>query len=135
MFYNILTGYRGITRFPGEEIVILVSSLHKVSELGILFVFTDRHAYTAMAEFFSEISDLGNVDWGILRTRDFKGDLDDLGKKERYHAEALIWKHLPVQTLLGICCFTDEIQQQVQAELDQRGLKVKAMMRGDWYFK
>jgi hypothetical protein len=135
MFYNILTGYRGIAQFPAEEILVLVSSLHMVSELGIPFVFTDRHAYTAMAEFSSEITELGKVDWNILRSQDFKGDPEDLGKKERYHAEALIWKHLPVQALLGICGFTDEMQQQVQAQLDQRGLTVKSMMRRDWYFK
>jgi len=135
MFYNILTGYRGIAQFPAEEILVLVSSLHKVSELGIPFVFTDRHAYTAMTEFSSEIADLEKVDWDMLRSRDFKGDLDDLGKKERYHAEALIWKHLPVQALLGICCLNHEMHQQVQAQLDQRGLQVKAMMRRDWYFK
>ena len=135
MFYNILTGYRGIAQFPAEEILVLVSSLHKVSELGIPFVFTDRHAYTAMTEFSSETADLEKVDWDMLRSRDFKGDLDDLGKKERYHAEALIWKHLPVQALLGICCLNHEMHQQVQAQLDQRGLQVKAMMRRDWYFK
>ena len=135
MFFNILTGYRGITQFPAEEIIVLVSSLHKVSELGIPFVFTDRHAYTAMTEFSSETADLEKVDWDTLRSRDFKSNPDDLGKKERYHAEALVWKHLPVEALLGICCFTNEMQQQVQSQLDQRGLTVKAMMRRDWYFK
>jgi len=135
MFYNILTGYRGIAQFPAEEIIVLVSSLHKVSELGIPFVFTDRHAYTAMAEFSSEITELGKVDWNILRSQDFKGDPEDLGKKERYHAEALIWKHLPVEALLGICNFNDEMLQHVQGQLDQRSLTVKAMIRRDWYFK
>jgi len=48
MLLNILTGYRGITSVPAEEIVVLVSSLRKVAELGIPFVFTDRHAYTAI---------------------------------------------------------------------------------------
>jgi hypothetical protein len=135
MFYNILTGHRGITQFPPEEIIVFVSSLHRVSELGIPFVFTDRHAYTAMAKFSSDVTELGQVCWDILRNRDFRTDLDDIGKKERYHAEALIWKHLPVQALLGICCFTKELQQQVQAQLDKRGLAVETMMRRDWYFK
>jgi hypothetical protein len=135
MFYNILTGYRGITQFPAEEIIVFVSSLHRVSEFGTPFVYTDRHAYTAMAKFSSDVAELGQVDWDILRSRDFKGDLDDLGKKERYHAEALIWKHLPVEALLAICSFTEDMQQQVQAQLDKRGLVVEAMIRRDWYFK
>jgi hypothetical protein len=135
MFYNILTGYRGITQFPEEEIIVFVSSLHRVAEFGIPFVFTDRHAYTAMAKFSSDVTELGQVDWEILRGRDFKGDVDDLGKKERYHAEALIWEHMPVEALLGICSFTEDMQQQIQSQLDQRGLTVETMMRRDWYFK
>jgi hypothetical protein len=135
MFYNILTGYRGITQLPAEAIVVFMSSLHRVAEFGIPFVFTDRHAYTAMAKFSSDVQELGEVDWGILRDRDFRGDLDDLGKKERYHAEALIWRHLPVEALLGICSPTEDQQQMVQAQLDQRGLAIEAMIRRDWYFR
>jgi hypothetical protein len=134
MFYNILTGYRGITQVPAEDIVVLVSSLHKVSDFGIPFVFTDRHAYTAMSHFYSDVKDLDQVDWQILQERDFKTDLDDLGKKERYHAEALIWRHLPVDALLGICSYKQELQDQIRAELDKRGLTVEALMRKDWYF-
>jgi hypothetical protein len=135
MFYNILTGHRGISQFPAEEIIVFLSSLHRVSEFGIPFVFTERHAYTAMAKFSSDITDLDRVDWDILRNRDFKGDLDDLGKKERYHAEALVWKHMPAEALLEICSVTKELQQQVQEQLDQRSLAAKATMRRDWYFK
>ncbi len=44
MLYNIKTGCRGVTQRSNEEVVILVSSLHKVLEHGGTFVFTDRHA-------------------------------------------------------------------------------------------
>ena len=135
MLFNILTGYRGITQVASEEIVVLVSSLHKISELGIPFVFTDRHAYTAMAKFSSNISELGMVDWVILRNRDFKGDIDDIGKKERYHTEALIRDHLPVDALVRICCSTRALSEDIQAQLDQRGLTAEAMMKGDWFFE
>jgi hypothetical protein len=133
--FNILTGYRGITQIPPEELIVFVSSLHRISEIGIPFVFTDRHAYTAMAKFSSDFSGLGQIDWNILRSRDFKGDLEDLGKKERYHAEALIWKHLPVEALLEICCFSKGLQQRVQAHLVQRNLAIEATTKRDWYFQ
>lgn len=42
MMYNIHTGYN-VRPVPNEEIVILVSSLHMVTKLGISFVFTDQH--------------------------------------------------------------------------------------------
>jgi hypothetical protein len=55
MMFNIMTGHGGIPRVPNEEILILVSSLHEVSKLNIPFVFTDRHAYTAMSRYFTAI--------------------------------------------------------------------------------
>lgn len=53
LMYNIHTGYN-VRQIPNEEIVILVSSLHKVAELGIPFVFTDQHAYPLMASYFTD---------------------------------------------------------------------------------
>lgn len=44
MLLNIKTGYKGITRRQNSEIVILVSSVPKLTERGVTTVFTDRHA-------------------------------------------------------------------------------------------
>jgi hypothetical protein len=44
MLYNIKTGYRGVQQRRNDEIVILVSSLPKLIEDQITFVFTDQHA-------------------------------------------------------------------------------------------
>ncbi|MBB5057424.1 hypothetical protein HDF16_002130 [Granulicella aggregans] len=134
MMYNITTGYGGITRVPNDQILILVSSLNDVARLNIPFLFTDRHAYTAMARYFSDLNQLDQVDWALLGSRNFKHDPDDPGKKERYQAEALIWHHLPREALLGVCSYTAEIQQWVQAEIDRRGLRLKAIMERSWYF-
>ena len=88
-----------------------------------------------MTKVTSDLADLGQVDWDLLRSRDFKGDTDDLGKKERYHAEALIWQHLPVAALIAICSSTEEMQLKVRTYLDERGMTLTSMMRRDWYFK
>lgn len=71
LMYNIHTGYN-VRQIPNEEIVILVSSLHKVAELGIPFVFTDQHAYPLMASYFTDLRDLKQVDWDLLNQRNFR---------------------------------------------------------------
>jgi hypothetical protein len=134
MMYNIHTGYN-VPRVPNEEILILVSSLPKVAELGIPFVFTDEHAFLKTANFFTRHEDLARIDWPLLNSRDFKHDPDDPGKKDRYQAEALIWKHLPLQALLAICCHTDAVNQWIKAELAQRGLEIKTSVQKGWYFQ
>src|SRR6266536_807819 len=104
MLLNIKTGYGGMKQTPMSEIAILVSSLHSVAKLGKRFVFTDRHAYLATAEYYQDIADLKKIDWKILQTRDFKKDPDKPEKFERYQAEALIHRGLGVNALAGIAC-------------------------------
>jgi hypothetical protein len=63
MLYNILTGQGGVPRRGPEEIVILVSSLHRVDALGLPFVFTDMHAYYPWATFHTDLARLDGIDW------------------------------------------------------------------------
>jgi ssDNA thymidine ADP-ribosyltransferase, DarT len=133
MMFNIHTGYN-VRQVPNEQIVILVSSLHRVAELRIPFVFTDQHAYPLMANYFTDLNDLEKVDWDLLNRRDFRHDPDDPGKKERYQAEALIWQHLPVEALLGICSYTSAVDEGIQMELAKRNLKMQTTIQRNWYF-
>jgi len=50
MLFNIKTGHNGMKQTPMPEIALLVSSLHKLADQGISFVFTDRHAYLRTAD-------------------------------------------------------------------------------------
>jgi hypothetical protein len=133
MMYNIHTGYN-VQQVRDEEIVILISSLLRLSELAIPFVFTDQHAYPMMAQYFTDLDDLDNVDWGLLNGKDFRHDPDDPGKKERYQAEALVWKHLPLEGLLGICSCSIAVNDWIKAQLAERQLKVKTIVDRGWYF-
>ncbi len=72
MLYNIKTGYGGIAKRETEEIAIVVSSIHRLKELGLPFVFTNQHAYAVDTDFYSDIEDLSNIDWPLLQRRDFK---------------------------------------------------------------
>jgi hypothetical protein len=80
MMFNIHTGYN-VRQIPNEEILIVVSSLIRIAELHIPFVFTDQHAYPAMANYYTDLDNLGEIDWGLLNRRDFQHDPDDPGKK------------------------------------------------------
>src|SRR5271155_6151776 len=67
MFLNIKTGYRGLRQRDNAEIVIIVSSVHKLKKQDIGFVFSDRHAVLRAAQFFYEPDSLDKLDWGILQ--------------------------------------------------------------------
>lgn len=133
MMKNIHSGW-GVPQRRNEDIVILVSSLHHVKSLGLSFVFTNAHAYPDWTDYYSDLTQLGKIDWGILQRRDFKRDPDDPQKMERYQAEALIFQHLPIQGILGVVCYTEKLEQEIEQQTLSRGLKLPVYARTRWYF-
>ena len=134
MMYNIHTGRGGVTYRRNDEIIMLVSTLHRVQELGHSFVFTDRHAYPVATEYFNDIAKLDRIDWPLLQARNFKRNPDDPLQIERYQAEALIHQHLPVTALIGVICYTDAIRLSIEQELQTRGLTLSVNAMTGWYF-
>ncbi len=131
MLYNIKTGYNGITKRPISEIVILVSSLRKIKQLSIPFVFSDRHAYLKTALFSNDLADLDRIIWPVLQERNFKKD--DLDRFEKYQAEALIYRQVPLEALIGVVCHDQSVRSAVQADADARRLTLKIVAQPQWY--
>ena len=132
MAYNIKTG-RNVRQRPSDEIVIFVSSLPTLRANGVNFVFTDRHAYLQTAQFSSDLAMLKEIDWPILRRRDFRHNPEDPEKTERYQAEALVHGHLPVKSLLGVLCYSDTVTKKVQEAIAANGHTLNAITKPGWY--
>ena len=118
MLYNIKTGF-SVPQLPMRKIAVLTTSLIKIQQQGIQFVFTDRHAYLVLAQYYNSLNKLDCVDWNLLNSRDFKRDHNNPGKFERYQAEALVHRHVPVEGLTGLCATgrqrRNDLNQKLQA--------------------
>jgi hypothetical protein len=134
MMYNIKTGYGGITKRSNDEIIILVSSLPQLLQNGSQFVYTDRHAYLATAQFSSDLTDLERLDWDIWRSRDFQRDSEDPGKVERYQAEALVFNNVPLSHLFGILTVNDATTATVHSLASGAGKTLDVKTMSNWYF-
>ena len=134
MLANIHSGRNGIVRRPNREIVILVSSLRRVEELGLAFVFTDKHAYFRWTRCYTDLNCLDQIDWPLLQRRDFKRDPDDPDKLARYQAEALVHRHVPLHALLGLVTSTHSQRDEIALKIARRGLDLPVYARPDWYF-
>lgn len=130
MMYNIHTGYNGITQVHNNDVIILVASLNDLQDIN--FVFTDRHAYLAYANFYSDLEHLNNIDWDILQKCDFRRDNRE--RYERYQAEALIPKHLPVKRLRAILCYNESAKLEIESYLRQHDLDVTVEVAQYMYF-
>lgn len=130
MLYNIKTG-RGVPQKSMGDIAILVSSIPHLVKTGNPFVFTDRHAYLKAAQFSTNTEDLKWIIWPVLQARDFKKD--DADKFEKYQAETLVHKHVPLDALLGIVCYNDAVAKALQIEAAKHGANVRITAESRWY--
>lgn len=133
MMMNIRSG-RGVQRRSNDEIVILVASLHNIAKAGLPYVFTDSHAYYRWSNYYTDVSYLSKIDWEILQNRDFRRDPEDPAKFERYQAEALIHKHLPISAIEGIVCYTEAQESIIKMKVQANGLTIPVFSRTNWYF-
>jgi hypothetical protein len=134
MMYKIKTGHGGITQRQNEDIVIFVSSIHRLRELGLPFLFTNQHAYPPNTDFYNRTEHLNYVDWELLRSRNFKTDDADPGKQLRYQAEALVHRHMPLNALLGIGCHDSTVKQRLDSLLLASGQQIDVKSTPTWYF-
>jgi hypothetical protein len=134
MMYNIKTGYGAITRRENRDIIIFVSSIHRLRELGLPFVFTNQHAYSVDADFYNRVEDLHRIDWTLLQNRNFKTDDADPGKQLRYQAEALVYQRVPMEALLGIGCHNDDVKRSLELHPRLHGVQLPIKTVPTWYF-
>lgn len=134
MLLNIVTGHGGITKQAKQDIVILVSSIWKLQEQGVQFVFSDRHAYLATARFSDNPADLSWIDWPLLQARNFKRDPDDPGKMERYEAEALDRGHVPTAAFLGAYTYNSVAAEHISAIVAHAGSAMRVIANAKMFF-
>ena len=132
MLHKILTG-RGVTQRSPHEIVIIGTNLARVAASGAAFIFTDGHAYGRTSSYFEHVSDLDRIDWELLQRSDFKADVEDPGKVNRYQAEALVHKSLRLDRLCALACYDDDVKEAVERWVKARGSEVKVFTRDMWF--
>jgi hypothetical protein len=75
--------------------------------------------------------DLDRIIWPTLQVRNFHKD--DLDRFEKYQAEALVHKHMPLTALHGIVCYDDSVTSEMRAAADACRVIVKIVKQPNWY--
>lgn len=134
MLYNIHTGRVEGVQCGQGEVIYVVSSIERLEEVGVRYLFTDRHAYVSNAAYFDDPNDLEKLDWPLIESRDFKRDPNDPGKLERRQAECLVHERLPLVGILGIACQNDTTLESCRAFIAAAEAQLKILKKADWYF-
>jgi hypothetical protein len=97
--------------------------------------FTDRHAYLLKAHFSSDLSELETrIDWTVLRNSDFRYDPQDLGKMERYQAEALVHMRLPFDLIAGVLAYDDNQRARIESSIRAAGYSTTVTVDRRFFF-
>ncbi len=134
MLYTISRG--NVAGFSGgqDSVVHIVSTAQTVRDAGLRFVFTDGHGIMAFTEFFAELADLAQVDWGIMAT-DYWADTDeDMDRKRRRQAEFLVHERFPVQLIQQIGVINQAKKNETEAMLAEFGLTIPVVSKPGWYY-
>ena len=118
-----------------DEIVYLVTSVEKVVEGGLRFVFTDRNAALRIARYGDELEDLDDyVDWDLMKGLMWKNTDEEPDRQERRMAEFLVHGHVPWSAFIGMAARNDNICRQAEHALASVGAEILVTPRPEWYF-
>ena len=113
----------------------LVTSVQKIVEEGLRFVFTDRNAALRIADYGDDLEDLDDsVDWDLMEGRMWNNTDEEPDRQERRMAEFLVHDRVPWSAFIGVAARNDDKCRQVERALASVGAKVLVTPRPEWYF-
>jgi len=133
MLYVIQKGYNGVKALHPSKIIYCISSVQKVLDAKLDFVYTDGHATDKFSNYFlpEDILKIENqIDFKATKAKFWKGD-NDLDLKRRKEAEFLIKQDLEYDNILGFATFDDNSRIKL---LDFGISKNKVVVKQTLYF-
>ncbi|MFN0203329.1 MAG: DUF4433 domain-containing protein [Bacteroidia bacterium] len=133
MLYVIQNGFNTVTPTPAENIVYCVSSVQKIIDLKLDFVFTDGHAVNSFSSQYTN-SDVQNIN-SIIDENAIKSkywiDENDLDKKRRKEAEFLVLGDIAPTGILGYITYNENAQKKI---IDFGEGASKVIVKPEYYF-
>ena len=84
-----------------EDIIFFMSNIKSIIDNELPFVFTDAHAIRRLSNFYTDLSDLNNVDWNVMKSDYWNDTNEDMSRKARRQAEFLVQHHVPLSACIG----------------------------------
>ncbi len=132
MLYVVQHGFNGVPAVTPENIIYCVSSVAKIIEQKLDFVFTDGHAIDSFSSFYnqSDITEIENIiDKKAISCRYWK-DEKDLDLKRRKEAEFLVSNDIPREALIGFYTYNEKAGNK----MIEFGIKEKIIVKPAYYF-
>ncbi len=119
-----------------DKVVYLVTTTEVLANVDLDFVFTDRNAALALAEYADDLNDLDRlVDWDLMNAVMWKNTDDEPDRRERRMAEMLVHQSVPWDAIIAVVGRTNDRVGQIGAILANVGGKATPVQaKPGWYF-
>jgi hypothetical protein len=115
MLYVIQKGFNMVAPTLAENIVYCVTSVQKIIDLNLDYVFTDGHAVDSFTTLYNNvnINDIEELlDWNAIKAVYWKSE-DDLDKKRRKEAEFLVMGDIDFSAILGYVVYNQNAKERM----------------------
>lgn len=117
-----------------EDIIYFMTNIQTIIDNELPFVFTDAHAIRRLSNFYTDLSDLDNVDWDVMKS-DYWNDTDeDMSRKARRQAEFLVHNHVPLSACIGFAVYSEKAKRKVEKMLKDTNLYLPVAVRRHFYY-
>lgn len=117
-----------------KPLIYLVSTVERVVECGLQYVFTDGHGIISYTRFYNQFGDLAKVDWAVMKSKMWNDTIDDPDRKRRRQAEFLVHQFFPWKCVIGIGTLNCEIEKKVKSLLESYPYQPLVKIKPVWYF-
>jgi len=115
MLYVIQKGYNLVRAIPVQDIVYYVTSVQKIMDADLKYIFTDGHAVDSFSTQY-ETKDIASIetllDMKAIHAKYWK-DENDLDLKRRKEAEFLVLGDIPTTAVLGYLVYNKIAKQKL----------------------
>lgn len=145
MMFKLSRG--GVASFTGDhrDLVYWVTDVAEVVGAGLPFVFSDRNAAVAVAEFSSDPSLLGDlsksaphsdfVDWPLMHSTFWNNTPEAPDRMERRMAEFLVHERVPINRFLGLAVHSEAHRARLERLFVSSGAAPCPIeVRPAWFF-
>ncbi|MCG9881280.1 MAG: DUF4433 domain-containing protein [Bacteroidia bacterium] len=133
MLYVVQNGFNMVAPTPAENIVYCVTSVQKIIDFELDFVFTNGHAVDRFPFQFSRL-DINNLDtildWNAINARYWRDD-NDLDMKRRKEAEFLVSGDIPINAILGYVVYNENSKVKI---INYGVDAAKVQIKSEFYF-
>jgi ssDNA thymidine ADP-ribosyltransferase, DarT len=133
MLYVVQKGFNMVKPTLPENIVYCVSSVKKITDLNLDFVFTDGHAVHGFSTQYSK-NDIQNIDTILdkdaIKAKSWR-DETDLDMKRRKEAEFLVLGDIAINAILGFVVYNENAKKRL---IDFGVDKAKVQVKSNFYF-